>query len=397
MQDPASQLSTRNAPSPHDAHPRQAPLPRVWLLMGHKAGDNNQVLALAEALGWPSETKRMTYRKTELLTNLLLGPTLAGIKREASSPLGPPWPDLIITAGRRNEPVARWVRHRSGGQTLIVHIGRPWAPLAAFDLIVTTPQYHLPHAKNILHNTLPLHRVTAQRLAAAADTWKARLAHLPRPYTALLIGGNSGPFTLNEIKCLTLARLADERARQSGGSLLITSSARTPAGALPLLQKTIESPAYFHEWSAGDEDNPYHAFLALADAFIVTGDSVSMVCEACETGKPVHIFDLADDPKAHRPATPGDRLPWWRYGYNFRWRPLSHRLAMWLGPKRMRRDVNELHERLIQTGCAAWLGTPFSGCGTIPPSDLPRTVQRVKALFTNEPQCSTASVSNHVQ
>ena len=50
--------------------------PKVWLMMGHRAGDNSQVLALAEALGWPFEVKRFVYRRTELLTNLLCGPTL---------------------------------------------------------------------------------------------------------------------------------------------------------------------------------------------------------------------------------------------------------------------------------------------------------------------------------
>ena len=53
-----------------------AKAPRVWLLMGHKAGDNNQVLALAEALGWPFEIKKFTYRRYELLTNVFFGRTL---------------------------------------------------------------------------------------------------------------------------------------------------------------------------------------------------------------------------------------------------------------------------------------------------------------------------------
>ena len=364
--------------------------------MGHKAGDNNQVLALAEALGWPHEIKRMSYRKSELLSNLLLGPTLAGIRRGASSPLEPPWPELIITAGRRNEPVARWIRRQARGAGVtarIVHIGRPWAPLAEFDLIVTTPQYCLPRAGNILHNTFPLHRVTPQRLAEAAASWEARLSHLPRPYTALLIGGNSGPFTLNEPKSLALARAADELAGQSGeGALLVTTSARTPAGTLPLLRDAITAPAFFHDWQPGGEDNPYYAFLALADAFIVTGDSVSMVCEACGTGKPVYIFDLADAPRAHRPDAPGDKLPWWRYGHNFRWRPLSHRLAMRLGPERMRRDVNRLHETLVRLGHAAWLGSPVAGGGASPRDELPETVRRVEALF-----CGGRPASGHIR
>jgi hypothetical protein len=42
----------------------------------------------------------------------------------------------------------------------------------------------------------------------------------------------------------------------------------------------------------GTGENPYFTYLALADAFLVTADSVSMISEAAATGKPVHIFDL---------------------------------------------------------------------------------------------------------
>ena len=121
--------------------------PRVWAMLGHKAGDNSQVLALAEALGLPFEEKHFVYRPTELATNLLLGPTLAGVVTKKSSPLSPPWPDLIISAGRRNEPICRWIQEQAAPQRVrLVHVGRPWAKIERFDLIVTTPQYRLPNS-----------------------------------------------------------------------------------------------------------------------------------------------------------------------------------------------------------------------------------------------------------
>jgi len=42
----------------------------------------------------------------------------------------------------------------------------------------------------------------------------------------------------------------------------------------------------------GSGDNPYFAFLALADAIVATEDSVNMVTEAAGTGKPVYIQAL---------------------------------------------------------------------------------------------------------
>ncbi|HHH35445.1 MAG TPA: nucleoside-diphosphate sugar epimerase [Gammaproteobacteria bacterium] len=348
--------------------------------MGHKAGDNSQVLALAEGLGWPYEIKRLVYRRGELLSNLLLGPNLACIVKSSSSPLTPPWPELVITAGRRNEPVARWIQRQAGHRVRIVHLGRPWARPERFDLIVTTPQYRLPRAPNILHNTLPLHRVNRERLAAAASRWEPVLAPLPRPRIALLVGGNSGAYTLDPAKAAVLARQAEAMARKDGGSLLVTTSARTPASAADILA-TMAAPMHFHRWRPREGDNPYFGYLACADAFIVTGDSVSMLAEACATGKPVHVFDLADGPRAHRPGRAG-KLPWWCHAYNYRFRPLSHRLGMALGPRRMVRDVGNMHRFLIEQGRIAWLG---ESCGQpaqpAEDTDLARAVEAVRALF----------------
>ena len=94
----------------------------IWVLAGPKAGDNAQMRALAAAVG-PFETRNLQFRSTELLTNLLLRTTLLGLRPRQSDELRPPWPNLVITAGRRNEPVARWIKQRSGQSTKL-EIGR---------------------------------------------------------------------------------------------------------------------------------------------------------------------------------------------------------------------------------------------------------------------------------
>jgi hypothetical protein len=48
-------------------------------------------------------------------------------------------------------------------------------------------------------------------------------------------------------------------------------------------------PAFI--WDGAGE-NPYFGLLGLADAVLVTADSVSMVSEAAASGKPVHVVDL---------------------------------------------------------------------------------------------------------
>ncbi len=367
------------------------PKPKVWLLLGHKTGDNSQLLALSDALGWPCESKQLSYRRSELLSNLLSPTTLAGIRQRDSSPLCPPWPDLVLTAGRRNEPVARWIRKQTSGSTRLVHVGRPWANPKYFDLVITTPQYQVPEAPNVLLNSLPLHRITGARLRQASDRWAGKIAQLPRPYLAMLVGGDSGPYTFDRRRAACLAGEAISMARSAGGSLLVTSSARTPTETVDALQQKIAgTPHYFYRWKPGDEDNPYFGFLGLADGFIVTGESVSMLTEACETGKPVYIFDPGCHPlPLHCDGADGasslvERRRWWLRPESFRWKPLTHRLAQLLGPRRMRRDIGIMHRHLVRAGLAVWLGECHPDTAkTVALSDLERSVSRVRAVFPN--------------
>jgi uncharacterized protein len=367
-----------DAGTPPAAHPP----PRVWLLTGHKAGDNTQVVALAEALGWPFELKRFVYRRWELLTNRLLGMTLAGIDRAGSSPLEPPWPDLIITAGRRNEPVARWIRRQSGGHARLVHVGRPWAPLDCFDLIVATPRYFLPARPNILQIDLPLHRITPAGLVEVATRQGEQFAHLPRPYWSVLLGGNSGAFVFTVNKALRLARWLNTHLRTEGGSVLVTNSARTPSPVYAAFLAALRGPFFAFHWGDTASENPYLAYLALADRLVVTGESMSMLAEAAAIGRPLYIFDLSDCPAGDASA-PGDCRPWWTYRHNLRFKPLSDRLAMVLAPRRMRGDVSRIQARLVASGRAVWVGQEWKGGSGSQESDLECAAARVRALFAD--------------
>jgi mitochondrial fission protein ELM1 len=343
------------------------------VVTGYRAGERAQILALAEALGWPFEVKELDYRPSAARISLFRDSNLRGFRLDRSSRLVPPWPDLVITAGMRNEPACRWIRAQSAGRTRIVHIGRPWARLEQFDLVVTTPQYRLPARSNVLHNTLTLHRVTAARLQAEARRWESRLAALPRPRIAVIAGGDSGPMTFGRKAAARLAREASTMARAQGGSLLVTTSARTAPAAAEALAAAIEAPVHFYRWRRDDDDNPYFGYLALADAIIVTADSISMLTEACATGKPVYMFD--PETASGAAAGPNDG------GRDFRLSGTLYRWMMHWGPKRLSRDIGLVHRRLLEGGHAVWLGETFPGTTPPPLRDVERALARVRALF----------------
>ncbi|MGD1976185.1 MAG: mitochondrial fission ELM1 family protein [Gammaproteobacteria bacterium] len=340
------------------------PQPLVWVISGYRAGETTQLLALAEALGWPFEVKELRHRRWDFVPGLLRLSSLAGIEKAAREDLRAPWPDLVISAGMRNEPLARWIKDRAGGECRLVNVGRPWAGFDHFDLVITTPQYRLPERPNILQNIGTMHLFTDHALAAAARRWKPEFEHLPGPYIGVLIGGHSGPYTLGPAAARRLAVAAGRLAREMEGSLLATTSSRTSAAATEAFAGALDCPHYLFRWSPDSIQNPYQGILATADLLIVTSDTVSMISEAVGTGKPVFVFDLDGDD-------------------DFRLGALFYRLLMRVGHPRLTRDLELFHRRLTETGRAAWLGESLSKVRSEPLDDLARAVTRVKALVTS--------------
>ncbi len=266
--------------------------PIIWALLGSRAGDNAQVLELARLLGWPVVEKRLRYGLLRAVPNLLLGASLASLDREASDRLDPPWPDLVIAVGRRSVPVARWIRAQAAGRTKLVHLGRPRAPLAWFDLVVTTPQYALPDGENTVEIPLPIVKIPAATTPDAA-MWRTRFDALPRPWIGVLVGGTRFPFVFGSSEA---ARLASD-IENDIGSVLVSTSPRTGPAATAVLKERLAGRGHVHDWQA-DGPNPHQAILALADRFLVTGDSASMIAEAAATRKPVRILPLRRQPLA---------------------------------------------------------------------------------------------------
>ncbi len=367
--------------------------PRTWALLAHRVGDNSQVLALAEALGWPYEAKRLAYRSFEWLVSWPFASTAIGVDRDRSSPLAAPWPELVLTSGRRNEPIARWIQSQAPHPVRRVHVGRPWERIENWDLIVTTPQYRLPHLPNVLHNELPLHRVDLTALREEAEPWAAQRGDLPRPRIAVLVGGSSGPYVFDPQAAEEMGRRLTAHARERGGSLLVTTSARTRDEATDALLDAIDVPTWAYRWRPGDPRNPYRALLGSADEIVVTGDSMSMMSEACATGRPVYVYDFGRGRYAMRDETARvARETPTRERFSRGWlKAFVYRTNMRYGSKRLSRDIRVIHRALVKSGRVAWLGDTTGSWDGAPLADVGRAVARVRGLFGIRPDAPSAA------
>src|SRR5216683_635952 len=214
--------------------------PSVWVLHDGKPGMASQALGLAEATGFPFSEKPLSIRRA------------------------------------------------GGGHTLAAQIQDPQFGRDEFDMLFV-PEHDRLRGPRIVLTSGAIHRVTPERLAAERRRFPA-LDALARPVLGVLIGGANRTYRLDLRRLGEIAEMIAAALRRTGGSAVVTPSRRTGEPGLAVLRERLAGlPGAI--WD-GAGDNPYYAYLATADALLVTADSVSMVSEAAATGKPVHILGL---------------------------------------------------------------------------------------------------------
>ena len=343
----------------------------AWVLAAPGAGDNRQLETLVEVLGADARWIDQVDPISTVLRDRLAGFRAQTLPRSKQERYAPPWPDLVLIAGGRGVIDARRIRHASGGKSRVVCVGRPWAPLAWFDLVITTPQYRLPAGDNVVTLDLPLNFppvVTELDLAK----WRREFDALPRPMLGVLLGGDSGSYRFDAASAERIAKSINELVVRAGCSAVVVGSPRTPAAALGAIEKRLDVPGQVHGW-APQAPNPYAALLRLADALLVTGDSASMLAEACRAGKPVAQIDLRERARSRlnrrlRAITPA--LACARQSLTSR--------GLWIPA----RDMPALHRCAAESG---WLTDPAAlldgaGEGSAPEEPLDTIRERVFAL-----------------
>ena len=253
----------------------------MWVLLGQRTGDNNQLLRLAEELGVPFRRIELRYNPLHILPPKLLGPSLSSLTAESRAQIGPPWPRLVLGIGYRSVPVALAVRQLSGGTSKIVRLGNPRLDPSKFDLVITTPQYRVADRNDVLR--LPIGISTAS-LAEPTREESEWLAKLPRPHRLLLIGGDTFMWSLRPSK---VAGAAQRLRAKPGGSVIAVSSGRSSRPVLDAVAAALRGSEHALVWGRFPR---YPLLLQDADEIFVTADSVAMLSDAVATGKPVGII-----------------------------------------------------------------------------------------------------------
>lgn len=309
------------------------------MLADDRPGNVNQALGLAEALGEPFAVKTIGYCRLARLPNWLLPANLSGLTPASREMLTPPWPDLVIGAGRRTAPIGRWLKQQNP-RTCLVQLMWPGGA-EDFDLIAVPEHDRVPDHPKLMRTFGAPHRLTADLLSRSAAELAPRLENLPRPYITCLVGGTSRHAVFSPDDARSLAAGALALASERGGSLLVTTSRRTGEACTDALARSLKGPHLIHRWQPIG-DNPYLGMLASADAIVVSADSASMCTEACASGRPVFL---------HQPASGA---------------PAKFKI---------------LHERLEAFGCLKPLGSSWFQVEAAPPNPALAIAAAIRKLL----------------
>lgn len=257
----------------------------AWVVSDGAAGNRGPALALARALGLsPQEWTLTTAAPWRWLAPRWLPKSPDVFAEGFAEALAAAPPRVVIGCGRQAALATRWLRAQALG-CRAVQILDPRIDPRHFDAVLA-PRHDRLTGANVIEFSGGLHGIDGGVLARARIE-HAGLARLPGPRTLLLLGGPHSGYRLDRGAWLRLATTLRHWLARDGGSLLLSSSRRTPDWLRQAARADLRDLPGLQWHGDADGPNPYLGFLAWADRIIVTPDSANMLAEACATAAPV--------------------------------------------------------------------------------------------------------------
>jgi len=258
----------------------------LMIITDGKIGTENQCIGLADNLVESYEVKRIQVKKIWDAINPYVRIDAINPSKESFSS----YPDVLIVSGRRAVATGLHIKYKSP-KTVLICVQDPRVARDKFDYIVV-PEHDTYRGSNAIVTVGAMHKLTDKKIKAEGKRLKGLFSGLKKDKTvAVLIGGNSCNHKIDLDLTKKIIYDIKESAKQLKANVVLTASRRTPEDCFDLIKKELGKMknAYVYK---GEGDNPYFAFMDIADYVFVSNDSISMLTEATFTGKPVYLIEL---------------------------------------------------------------------------------------------------------
>ena len=269
----------------------------IWVLTDDRIGSNNQSIALAEKLSNNFIVKNIKYNFLIKIPNIIRQSTLIGVDKKKSDDINNNFPDIIISAGRRLSSVALNIKKKSNKKIFLINILNPNLNFKKFDLVILPKHdnFNIEKYNNIIEINGSLTKINKELMDLDVKKWAPFFNNYKKPFISFLIGGDTKNYKFDNEKFESIIKHISKLINNINGTLLLNTSRRTNNQCLSILKKYITCDYYFYNWQEKlGNDSPYFSFLGLSDYIIVTADSMSMISDACSTGKPVYVYIPTD-------------------------------------------------------------------------------------------------------
>ncbi len=282
---------------------------KILVLIDHRAGTNNQSIALAKEIGLEYEILKIKHGILSKLPNNFLTKSLFRLSIKSKKDLlnkikKDGYPRIIISGGRRLAIISQIIKKKSNSKSRIIQIMKPQLPLNNFDIVILPYHDNLRNRKNkkIIFSIGSLNSINRQSLAKEKERFANIFGKIKKNKIGLLIGGKSRNYKFNKQEAIILAEKLAKIAKKENAKILVVNSRRTET-KINNIFKNLNCDHQFFDWKdyKNENTNPYKAILAYSDKLIVSADSISMISECCSTEKPTYVFNCDQLPsKKHQ-------------------------------------------------------------------------------------------------
>ncbi len=266
----------------------------IWIITDGKKGTENQCISLAESLDQKYKLIKINplfgiNHLPSFFWTIPMGKIPMILLYGSTNILSFNWPRIIIASGKASVGISIILKKIIKNKILVVQIQDPRVNSKYFD-VVSSPLHDNTPGKNVIRTFGALNRVNSKTISIAKKNFENKFNFFEKPIIAVLVGGDNKHFRMAQQDMINLILNLNKIQKKMNVTILTTFSRRTNPKIKNLFKLKLNN--YKNITSESEEKNPYMAYLAYSDYFIITEDSVSMVSEAASTGKPIYIYKL---------------------------------------------------------------------------------------------------------
>ncbi len=265
---------------------------RVWLLTDDKTENIYQSKALAEALNMSFELKVIKFNFLKYLPNSWLKNKRITVDEYYSSDITPPYPDIVISAGKYTSPIALSFKKSNPG-IKVIQILKPREKPEKFDLVIMPEYEPLDSAVNNVYRSIgAMNKITTDLLEREKQKFRDNFPQCAFAVFGAYIGGKYKGCKISEEEANYLAKMIGRVVDNHGAQLFLMFAADTPEYVKNIFYKHFyyTTSAYIHDPEMGGYD-PYWGVVAIANSMIVTGDAITRCSEVITAGTPLYIYN----------------------------------------------------------------------------------------------------------